>query len=50
MMLGLLKRALRVCAFLFLPALAYAQDATFAGAVTDSTGGVSPRRHADRRS
>ena len=42
MMLGSLKRALLVCAFLFLPALAYAQDATFAGAVTDSTGGVLP--------
>jgi hypothetical protein len=42
MILGSLKRVVAVYAFLFLPALVYAQEATFAGAITDSSGAVLP--------
>ncbi|MBI4888434.1 MAG: TonB-dependent receptor [Acidobacteria bacterium] len=37
-----LKRALLVCVVLLLPVRAFAQEATFAGTITDSTGGVLP--------
>jgi hypothetical protein len=37
-----LKRMLLVCAILLLPVSAFAQEATFTGAITDSTGAVLP--------
>jgi carboxypeptidase family protein len=37
-----IRRVLLVCAILALPAVAYAQEATLNGTVTDSTGGVLP--------
>ncbi|MBI4888437.1 MAG: TonB-dependent receptor [Acidobacteria bacterium] len=37
-----LKRVLLVCVVLLLPVRAFAQEATFAGTITDSTGGVLP--------
>src|SRR4026208_153785 len=37
-----LKRMLLVCAVLLLPVSALAQEATFIGAITDSTGAVLP--------
>src|SRR5262245_40556866 len=37
-----LKRVLLVSVILLAPALAYAQEATFTGTVTDATGGVLP--------
>jgi hypothetical protein len=42
MRVDVLKRALFVSLVLLLPAAGFAQEATFAGAITDSTGGVLP--------
>ncbi|MBI4486159.1 MAG: carboxypeptidase regulatory-like domain-containing protein, partial [Acidobacteria bacterium] len=42
MTFDVLKRVLLVSLVLLLPVAAFAQEATFAGAVTDSTGGVLP--------
>ena len=42
MTFAIVRRLLLSIGLLFLPAIAYAQEATFTGTVTDSTGGVLP--------
>jgi hypothetical protein len=39
---SVLRRLIFLCVLLALPALAFAQEATLTGTITDSTGGVLP--------